>query len=224
MQNYNFIKGTFQKELKNRFLCEVLVDGVATLCYVPSSCRLSNFLQLEGRSVLLVPTSERSKTQFALFAVCYRNSYILLNSSIANRVIDANLHKRRFCFLGKRKTVIKERSIYNYKTDLFLPETDTIIEIKSIISTDTTALFPSVYSERAINQLVYLQKLLKQGHRVCFFIVSLSPFVQQISIDAKTRFYKEFIRCIQLGMHVSAYSCRVKEGTVTISRTLPLNY
>lgn len=224
MQNYNFIKGTFQKELKNRFLCEVLVDGVATLCYVPSSCRLSNFLRLEGRSVLLVPTSERSKTQFALFAVCYRNSYILLNSSIANRVIDANLHKRRFSFLGKRKTVIKERSIYNYKTDLFLPETDTIIEIKSIISTDTTALFPSVYSERAINQLVYLQKLLKQGHRVCFFIVSLSPFVQQISIDAKTHFYKEFIRCIQLGMHVSAYSCRVKEGTVTISRTLPLNY
>ena len=36
-----FIEGVFVKELKNRFLCEVLVNGESTVCYVPSSCHLS---------------------------------------------------------------------------------------------------------------------------------------------------------------------------------------
>ena len=52
----NYIEGIFVKELKNRFLCEVLVNGVATVCYVPSSCHLSNFLDLSNKKVLLVPT------------------------------------------------------------------------------------------------------------------------------------------------------------------------
>lgn len=46
--------GIFKQELKNRFLCEVEIDGESTVCYVPSSCHLSNFLDLQGKSVLLV--------------------------------------------------------------------------------------------------------------------------------------------------------------------------
>ena len=54
--NSRFTKGTFKKELKNRFLCEVQINGEDVVCYVPSSCHLSNFLQLEGKKVLLTPT------------------------------------------------------------------------------------------------------------------------------------------------------------------------
>ena len=42
--------GTFIKESKNRFLCEVLVDKKITECYIPSSCRLDNFLELTAFS------------------------------------------------------------------------------------------------------------------------------------------------------------------------------
>ena len=55
-----FVKGKFVKELKNRFLCEVLIDGIPTECYVPSSCHLSNFLALRGKLVLLLPTQDRN--------------------------------------------------------------------------------------------------------------------------------------------------------------------
>lgn len=41
--------GIFIQELKNRFLCEVEIDGESTVCYVPSSCHLSNFLDLKGK-------------------------------------------------------------------------------------------------------------------------------------------------------------------------------
>lgn len=54
--NTNIVTGTFVKELKNRFLCEVVISGIPTECYVPSSCHLSNFLELRGKQVLLLPT------------------------------------------------------------------------------------------------------------------------------------------------------------------------
>ena len=67
-----FIIGKFLKELKNRFLCEVEIDGNVEECYVPSSCHLSNFLQLKGKRVLLVPTQGKSpRTKYALYAVPY---------------------------------------------------------------------------------------------------------------------------------------------------------
>lgn len=79
------VKGTFISEIKNRFLCEVAIAGVRTPCYVPSSCRLSNFIDLCGKEVLLLPTTTpNAKTAFSLFAVPYKKNYIFLNSSLAN--------------------------------------------------------------------------------------------------------------------------------------------
>ena len=64
------IAGQFVRELKNRFLCEVVIDGKVEVCYIPSSCHLSNFLQLEGKEVLLMPTvAKNSRTSFAVVAV-----------------------------------------------------------------------------------------------------------------------------------------------------------
>ncbi len=44
MSAFQISQGIFKEELKNRFLCLVEVDGADTLCYIPSSCRLSNFV------------------------------------------------------------------------------------------------------------------------------------------------------------------------------------
>lgn len=222
-----FITGIFKKELKNRFLCEVQIDGKDVVCYVPSSCHLSNFLKLEGKRVLLVPTqSTKSRTKYSLFAVSYRNSYILLNTSMANRAVEACIHKSRFSFLGKRSIVIKEHTVYNYKTDLYLQDSDTLVEIKSIISTNKVGIFPTVYSERSLKQLKQLQELLRQGHKVSYFIVSLCPTTKAIIVDKNSEFYREFIKCIQLGMQAYAYGCRLSQNKnkTVISKTLPLMF
>ena len=124
-----FLKGKFVKELKNRFLCEVLIDDVPTECYVPSSCHLSNFLTLRGKSVLLLPAQDRnSRTKYALYAVPYKRNYIVLNTSMANKAIEQGIHSRRFSFLGQRSEIIKEHNVDGYKADLYIKDTDTIVE------------------------------------------------------------------------------------------------
>lgn len=220
-----YIEGIFVQELKNRFLCEVLINGVSTVCYVPSSCHLSNFLNLKGKKVLLVPIqSPKSRTQFALFAVKYKRSFILLNTSLANRAIENSLNTRRFSFLGKRKEVIKEHIAHGYKADLYISDTDTLVEIKSIISQNSSALFPTVYSERTQKQLQQLQSLLMDGVRVCFFVVSLSPYVREIVVDQSTCFYQELKKCIDLGMEIAAFSCRLIDGVPQIDKRISIKY
>ena len=226
MQNIelNYVSGVFIRELKNRFLCEVEIEGKVEECYVPSSCHLSNFLQLEGRRVLLVPTqTPNSRTKYALFAVPFKKNYIVLNTSMANRAIEDGLRGRRFSWLDKRKVWFKEHKIDGYKADLYIPSTKTIIEIKSIISTKEPAIFPTVYSERTINQLKQIQQLLLNGYRVCFIIVSLHPYVKSVTIDKNTEFYSELSKCLEAGLIVKAYTSRVDNDVIKINKELGIN-
>ena len=220
-----FTTGIFKRESKNRFLCEVEIEGKVEECYVPSSCHLSNFLQLEGKKDLLVPTqTPNSRTKHALFAVPFKKSYIVLNTSMANRAIERGLQGRRFSYLGKRKEWLKEHKIDGYKADLYIPLTKTIIEIKSIISTTESSVFPTVYSERTINQLRHIQQLLLDGYRVCFFIVSLHPYVKAVTIDKNSEFYIELSKCLSMGLVVKAYTSRLKSNVLSIDKEISLNY
>ena len=157
MLKQSFKHGIFKKELKNRFLCLVEIDGEDTLCYIPSSCRLSNFIDLTGKEVLVLPVlTPGARTKYSVYALSVNHRFILLNMSKANEVVADSISSRRFSFLGKRTSIRKEYKVVGYKSDLYIEETKTIVEIKSILSFEKgkEARFPSVYSQGAIEQLM----------------------------------------------------------------------
>ncbi len=220
-----FKTGIFIKELKNRFLCEVEIDSERVVCYVPSSCHLSNFLKLQKKKVLLVQTTTpSSRTKYALFAVPYKRNYIVLNTTMANRAVESSIERRIFSFLGKRTNVIKEHSVAGYKCDLYIADTDTVIEIKSIISTESRATFPTLYSERTIKQLKQLREIMLCGKKTCLCIVSLHPYVKEITIDQSTGFYSELKQCLHLGMQLHAFTTRLSDCEFKIEQEIPISY
>ena len=223
--NSSYISGVFVKELKNRFLCEVKIDGKVEECYVPSSCHLSNFLQLKGKRVVLIPTQGKNpRTKYALYAAPYRRNYIILNTSLSNVAIEKGIHNRRFSYLGKRSNVQKEHSVEGYKADLYIPKTKTIVEIKSVLSENDEAVFPTVFSERTQNQLKSIQEMLDKGYKVVFIIVSLNPYIKKLTIDISTEFYLELTRCIEKGMEIRAYTSHLKDYEIEIKKQIPLLY
>jgi DNA-binding sugar fermentation-stimulating protein len=202
----------------------VEVAGCLIECYVPSSCRLANFLELKGESVLIRPTAcKEARTKYALVAVPFKRSYLLLNSSLANRVIETSIQSRRFSFLGKRRRIAKEHRVEDYKTDRFIADSRTIIEIKSIISTNQTAAFPTVYSERAVEQLKALKLLLQKGYKACYIIVSLNPYVKEIELDGSARLFQPLVECMSLGMMVKGFACRLREESITLQHELKIS-
>lgn len=205
----NITHGIFRCEIKNRFRCLVEVEGKNAICYVASSCRLSQFMQLEGKEVLLLPKgSNAANTEYTLLAVKKGNGYVLLNLSLANSALLEQLNRRSFSFLGSRKDVHREATISNYKTDIYVSDTKTLIEIKTIISVKAEASFPTVYSERSVEQLGKLLKALESGFRVCYLFAVLSPSVKTIRIEKDSAFYEAFLNCVNKGMVYRA--CRIK--------------
>ncbi len=221
----DYINGTFIRELKNRFLCLVQIGNQEEVCYVPSSCHLSNFLDLKGREVILLPNKSReTRTKLSLFAVPYKRNYIVLNTSMANNAIEESLGSRRFSFLGIRSQIEREYKYNGYKCDFFVRDTNTIVEVKSVISTQDIACFPTVYSERGIRQLQQLQKFLQQGVDAVYCIVSLHPYVKQIELDNQTEWFHELRKCMDYGLRLKAYTSRLSSWSLKLDKEIEILY
>ena len=220
----NCVLGTFICEEKNRFLCTVDTDGTQKLCYIASSCRLENFIELQGKTVLLKPTSTpKASTEYSVFGVKHKQSYILLNTSMANRAIENSIHSRKLACFGKRKKFLKEHKIEDYKADFFLPQNKTLIEIKSVISMTEEAPFPTVFSERTLRQLAAIERMLKEGYSARFVIVSLNPYVKRVRLQPETPFCAAIRSCVDCGLQLDAFTCRLgQDGVPYIDRRIPI--
>ena len=214
MTESQMIYGTFKEETKNRFLCQVTIDSKDVECYI----------HMKGRTVLLKHNqSKDARTEYAVYAVKIKNEIILLNLSQANRIIEEALHKRRFSFLGLRRQIVREKKIGGYKSDLYIEDTKTIIEIKSILSFQKAALFPTVYSERGIKQLAQLSTLLDEGFKVCYLFVSFSHHVREIQINNGIEEYARLLNvCLEKGMTVYGITLKMKDGCPLIHSTIPV--
>lgn len=218
------VKGVFVSEIKNRFLCLVSIDGSVVECYIPSSCRLSNFLSLDGKEVLLKKTQgKKTRTEYSVYAVKFRRGFLLLNLSQANRAIENDIRRRVFSDLGNRKRVSRELAIEGYKTDLYIHDTKTLIEIKSLLTTEKKGIFPTVFSERANNQLRKISKLLTDGYRVCYMLVSLNPYVEYIELNKlEPEFHNLFVECIRKGMICIGVTLKLKDGKPIVNRRIEI--
>lgn len=200
--------GIFKTEIKNRFLCTVNVDGIDTLCYIPSSCRLSNFINMNDRKVMLLPIKKKNaRTKYSVYAIQYRHGFVPIGLANVNQVIKTDLNRRLFSFLGNREIVFREKCIDGYKSDLYIEDSDTVVEIKSILSFGKKALFPTVFSERANHQLENLRDLLMTGHKVCYMFISMYGGTKQITVnEEQTEYCSLFRDCIEAGMMVRGFS------------------
>lgn len=224
MPGQQLVYGIFKAEEKNRFICRVVVDSEEIECYVPSSCRLEKLVDLEGCQVALRPNkSQSTRTRYALYAVRKGRNLILIDQTEPNRVIEDNLNSRRFSFLGKRTEAQRERMVNGYRSDLFLPEMNTIIEIKSILSFESRAEFPNVLPQRGIRQLSQIRVLLESGFNVCYFLVSLNPHVKEIHVGNKyAEFHSEFQKCLNAGMLCKGLSIKIVDEAPIIHAMVPV--
>lgn len=214
------IEGTFIRELKGRFSCEVMINDTVEKCYVPSSAKLENFIDLKNRKVLLTVNSKTSKTKYTLWSVIYKRKQILLNLKKINEIMVGIINDSEF-LKANYDSVQREKIIENYKCDLLLLKDNVteVIEIKTVISTEKKALFPGVNTKRASEQLLKLQAILKRGYKVKYIIVSLSPFVANIEINDTYKEYKlNFSKCTELGMEVIKLKLVCKEKSIFYER------
>lgn len=207
-----YVSGIFLREHKTRFLCSVELEGQEVECYIPASCKLSKFVNLSGKQVILQPVKKsEARTHYAVYAAKIGRSYVLLNLTEANRIVEDQLYRRYFSFLGKRKHIQRECTVQGYKADLFIEDTNTLIEVKTLLAFNQEGSFPSMDSKRAVQQLEKISSLLDSGYKVCYLILSLSPAVKKIAVNPMfEEYYKVFGECINKGMVCRGFAIQLK--------------
>ncbi|MCI3918742.1 DNA/RNA nuclease SfsA [Paenibacillus sp. TRM 82003] len=205
----NFVRGVFIEECKNRFLCLVKIKKEEHLCYVASSAKLSNFVDLANKKVLLIKNKgTRTRTAYTLYAVKSELGYMVLNLSVANTLLLEVIRKEYSSNMSIQKEKFTQEG---YKSDhLVVSVPPTIVEVKSILADKKAVRFPSVNGERSIRQLEALEAALLNGYQVRYCLVLLSSYVDHITLDANaTDFNARLKKCIELGMGLETYRLKV---------------
>lgn len=185
MNSWYDCTGTFLEECNNRFISLVNVDGNNVEAYVQCSCRLDNFVDLRGKTVYLKKISNPRRAKYIIIAFKKGNSFALLSPKYANDLFFDFLKSRRASLFGPRKNIKKEYTVENYKSDYYIFDSKTIIEVKALLSMDTISMFPTVYSERALNQLDKIEHLLEIGYTVYYEIVSINPTIKKVMLNVE---------------------------------------
>jgi len=164
-----------------------------------------------------------ARTRFSLFAVPFKRNHILLNIGKVNSVVESEIKRRCFSSLGKRSEIYREHKIGSYKSDLFIADTRTLLEVKSVLSLGKDAIFPTVFSQRTLDQLKEISSLMDRGYKAALVIASLSPYVKQIQIDHASPFYEALMPCIEKGMQLIAVSIYINQGEARIKSKIKID-
>lgn len=212
-------EGIYIQEGIHRFMCEIHIDGKVEKCYVPSSCKLEKLISLTGETVLVTPVKKKnSELRYSLYAVKKRRSWILLNLSEANAVVGESLHKKCFRFLGSHKNMVYEKKIENYKSDIFLPEENLVVEIKTVLTEDEQGVFPGVTLARAKKQLEAIVELLDKGYKACLLLIALNPKTKRITISKELKASTQL--AIDKGMICKGFAIRFRNQTPTVGNEI----
>ena len=138
--------GVFISEIKNRFRSVVNINGNNEICYIESSSRLDNYIDLRNKRVKLQKINGK-KLKYRVSLLPYKNDYILLCPMIANKIVISELSRKLLSSFGKRSIFHSETIVENYKSDIYFPKTKTIVEIKAVLSMKKEVDFPTVFSE-----------------------------------------------------------------------------
>lgn len=218
--NYDKI-GMFIEELPNRFMARVEIDGIEEICYVKSSSRLENYLTLKGKSVFL-KSNKKSKFRYFIYSVKHRNSQILLCPTYANEIVENSLKRKVFSFISNRRNHVREFNIHAYKSDIYFPSSHMFVEIKSIISYDEAAMFPTVYSERLSKQLCYFNELFNESYEGFLFLVCFNPYTKLIRINETSVNYDNIINAISRGLKIKGFVVSYESGNPIIKKEIPV--
>ena len=215
--------GVFNSEIKNRFRSVVNINGNNEICYVESSSRLDNYIDLKNKIVKLQKINGK-KLKYRVTLLPYKKDYILLCPMMANKIIISELSRKLLSNLGKRSLYQSEAVIENYKTDIYFPKSKTLIEIKAVLSLKKEVEFPTVFSDRTIKQLLEIEGMLEKGYKSHFVFVALNPYIDTIRINKDSRFYSQLKKCIDKGLKIDAFSITCKDNLIKLKKRITIEY
>lgn len=211
----------------NRFIAEVLIDGVPTRVHVKNTGRCLELLTPGAAVYLEKSANPDRKTAYDLIAVKKGDLLINMDSQAPNKVVSEWLADGGL--FPSPSLIQPEKRNGNSRLDFYVEYENgarkVFIEVKGCtLEENGTALFPDAPTERGVKHIRHLAELAGQGYEACLIIVIQMNRVRDFRPNDRTHaaFGAALREAAASGVKVLAFSCQVTPDSLSIDQPVPV--
>ncbi len=223
MKYRNITEGKFISR-PNRFIANVLIDGVPVTVHVKNTGRCRELLVPGAQVYLEKSDNPGRRTQYDLVAVLKGERLVNMDSQIPNAAACEWISSGAF---KDDVTLLKREVTFgNSRFDIYLEYRDeagetrkAFVEVKGVtLEDDGVVRFPDAPTERGIKHIHELTECLKEGYEAYLLFVVQMKDVKYFEPDrAIHRDFADALReASELGVQVLAYDCEVTGNSMEI--------
>ncbi len=215
----------------NRFVANVMIDGVETAVHVKNTGRCRELL-VPGAEVYLEDFTYRPgkrRLLYDLVAVRKGNLLINMDSQAPNKVIKEALSAGlRLPYTDTLDIIRPETTFGESRFDFFVRDIrgqEGFIEVKGVtLEENGIASFPDAPTERGIKHLNELVRAHREGYSACvIFAVQMEGMKYMSPNDERHRAFGDALRLAEKsGVSVLAFECSVTPDSLAISKEIPV--
>ncbi|MBQ2960762.1 MAG: DNA/RNA nuclease SfsA [Oscillospiraceae bacterium] len=210
----------------NRFIANVLVDGVPTVCHVKNTGRCRELLVPAAKVLLEKSANPQRKTKFDLVKVYKGERLVNMDSNAPNAVFGEFLKAGGLGFVPDH--VKAEYTHGDSRFDYYFEHdgVKAFAEVKGVTLEDNNiALFPDAPTERGIKHLRGLMECVKQGYEAyAVFIIQMRHIDEfRPAWDKHKEFGISLQEAVKAGVKVLAFDCDVTRDGLSIAEPVPVN-
>lgn len=209
----------------NRFIAEVLLDGLHTICHVKNTGRCRELL-IPGTTVWLNKNpAPKRKTAYDLIAVQKGSRLVNIDSQAPNRVFSE--WAKAGHFVPGLTLLLPEQRYRGSRFDFYWEAGDRrgFVEVKGVtLEVDGAAYFPDAPTQRGIKHLNELAASLSEGYEASAVFVIQMPGVSFFAPNDRTHpaFGEALRQASSLGVSLLALDCTVTPDSLCMRSPVPI--
>ncbi|MEN2466903.1 DNA/RNA nuclease SfsA [Ornithinibacillus sp. FSL M8-0202] len=218
------ITGVLHRKV-NRFIAEVIIDGVMEHVHIKNTGRLKELLVPGAEVVMELSTNPNRKTKFSLIAVWKNGRLVNIDSQAPNRVVLEAIREGRMKELGKVGVLKREVSYGDSRFDFYYEKGSEkgFIEVKGVtLEEQGIAMFPDAPTVRGTKHVLELIKAKEEGYQATIIFVIQMKGCNRLIPHSKMdeAFANALVSAAECGVQVLAYDTVVKENELTIDQAV----
>ena len=218
----------FKKRYK-RFFTDVIYNQKKITVHCPNSGSMAGLLNENNDAWISKSDNPNRKLKFTLEIINDKKSNVGVNTHRANRIVEEALLNKKIVELNKFSSIKREAKFSKQTRFDFLLENKNkkaFLEVKNVTlcRKNNISEFPDAITSRGRKHLVHLQDAIKQGYEsyLLFLIQREDAEILKIANDIDSEYFKEIKKAKKNGVKIIAYSCKVKDNEITVSKNIKI--
>lgn len=218
MKYNSVVRGEFISR-PNRFIANVLIEGIPAVAHVKNTGRCRELL-LPGAEVYLEKSDNpHRKTEYDLIAVRKSNGLLInIDSQASNKVVREWLNEQPLDLIRPEYAYGKSR------VDFYMEKSDQrfLMEVKGCtLERDGIGFFPDAPTERGARHLRELEKAVSEGYTAAIVFVIQMDGVSEVRPNTETdpMFAKALTEAEKAGVKVLSLLCHVEPDIIEAVRS-----